>query len=137
MHIMPKKYAKKRSSIGIKKDDIAKINKVLYPNEKLSKFGNQAIDNEIKLREDKKLAELNASEQYHKIKTMENDIEDLKKKTDFLNSDLNKANDEIHEWGKVAIEIQESMKSFSMKTKKEVEKAIRTSEKLGIYNPKK
>jgi len=85
---MRKKYGG-RSSIEIKEDEISKINKLFYPKEKLSDFGKQAILTEIKLREEKKLAELTSSEQYHKMKNMEQDIEDLKKKTDFLNSDLN------------------------------------------------
>jgi len=86
---MPKKYKIKPTSIGIKKEEIAQINKLFYPKEKLSDFGKQAIINEIKYREKRKLAELTSSQQYHKIKNMEQDIEDLKKKTDFLNSDLN------------------------------------------------
>jgi len=86
---MPKRYKIKDTSIGIKKEEIAQINKLFYPKEKLSDFGKQAIINEIKYREERKLAELTSSQQYHKIKNMEQDIEDLKKKTDFLNSDLN------------------------------------------------
>ena len=86
---MPNKYKIKDTSIGIKKEEIAQINKLLYPGEKLSKFGQVAIVNELEYREERKLAELTSSQQYHKIKNMEQDIEDLKKKTDFLNSDLN------------------------------------------------
>jgi len=85
---MRKEYGA-RSSIEIKEDEMSKINKLFYPQENLANFGKQAILSEIKLREDKRLDELTSSEQYYKIKKMQDDIEELKKKTDFLNSDLN------------------------------------------------
>ena len=127
IRIMRKKYGG-RSSIEIKEDEISKINKLFYPQEKLSDFGKQAILAEIKLREERNLAELTSSQQYHKIKSMEQDIEDLKKKTDFLSSDLNQTSDEMKEWRKVAIDAGKHTRKLSAKMNETLRKYMSQKE---------
>ena len=103
---MPKKYTKKRTSIGIEEDEISKINRFLRPKEKLSDFGRMAIINELDHREREKIAYLTSTDQFHKIENMKKDIEDLRNDVDGLDSELN-------EWKDVAIEMEAKFFDFA------------------------
>jgi len=85
---MPKKYDKK-TSIGIEEDELDKINKVLMPNETLAKFGRLAILNQVIHREDEKIVLMTSTDQYHKMKNMEKDVDTLRLDIDILNEKLN------------------------------------------------
>jgi len=76
---VPKKYAKKRTSIGIEEDQMEKIIKVLLPNESLATFGRNALVNAISDRDRSRLALLSDTEQYHKIEVMKEDIKELRR----------------------------------------------------------
>lgn len=94
---MTKKYAKKRTSIGIEEDQMEKIIKVLMPNESLATFGRNALVNAISDRERSRLALLSDTEQFHKIEVMKKDIEGLKWRHDFLEGELNRFKKEQEE----------------------------------------
>ena len=106
--IVPKKYAKKRTSIGIEEDQMEKIIKVLMPNESLATFGKNALVNAISDRDRSRLALLSDTEQFHKIETMKKDIEELKWRDDYLEGELNHFKKEAknyYDFGSSAIDL--------------------------------
>jgi len=91
---VPKSYTKKRkgerTSIAIDPLLTNRIDKVLKTKEKLAEFARLAINEKLWDREREAITKLTTTEQYHKIEAMKEDIDVLKWRHDFLESELNR-----------------------------------------------
>jgi len=85
---MRKSYTGKRTSIAIDPDLTKRIKKVLDSKDKLSDFAREAIEDKIRQEEIRVVHLMTNTEQYHKIKTLETDVKDLKRKQDFANKEV-------------------------------------------------
>ncbi len=86
---MRKSYTgKKRTSIAIDPDLTKRIKKVLDSKDKLSDFAREAIEQKIRDEEIRTIHLMTDTEQYHKIRSLEADVKELKREQDFIKDDL-------------------------------------------------
>jgi len=85
---MRKTYTGKRTSIAIDPDLTKRIKKVLDSKDKLAEFARQAIEDKIRQEEIRAVHLMTNTEQYHKIRSLEADVKELKRLQNTLWYDL-------------------------------------------------
>jgi len=83
------KWKGKRTTITIDPKRKEKIEKLLKHNETFGEFVRDAIDQDIWSKEDRKRSEMSSTEQYYKLKQVEQDVEKLRWNLDKLNTVVN------------------------------------------------
>jgi len=118
---MRKTYTdEKRTSIAIDADLSKRINKVKDSKDKLSDFAREAIEDKIRQEEIRAVHLMTNTEQYHKIRSLEADVKELKRLQNTLWYDLE------NKQKQVLAEINRKAEATAERMSKKLDKIMKT-----------